>query len=311
MAKKSANDKAKLDYAKVATQEALQLARNRLEEIKGLKKEIKDGAEKLNNAKIETRSIKSHVTTLQNTLENIKVTEQELNAVIREKDELLAKCRSDITELQNKIQIEQSKRKDTTEKMAMIKKDHMNVLKKTTSLKEEVLTMAHRLEKTEEVEQTRQDLCNKILKLKDSKKTYKREIQRLKHVIKDLSDELDTKKSATVSLTMEIESMMINYENTQRKFQTDYDYRFYEMKEKHDIELSFYQHKITALERELDKVTSEKNDVEATAISQRAQVDTERQKRLIIEKQFKAVKQSFEDQSKKTQEAIDSFSNEG
>ena len=80
-----------------------------------------------------------------------------------------------------------------------------------------------------------------------------------------------------------------------------------QMKEKQENEILYYTNKINVMEKNLKLVLSEKTKADSQVILLQERVDDERREKLLLETQLKKVKQSLEEQSRKTQDALNSL----
>jgi hypothetical protein len=175
-------------------------------------------------------------------------------------------------------------------------------------LKKEVLNITRRLKSVTDKNQIRETLSNKILNLKKSKKKYKRAIFQLKHVVQELNLEIHSKQTNISALTTEIKGIKSSSEQLHYNNQIEYEKCLYETREKYDEELLFYKAKVSKLESEASKQTSEilfkKELAEKKVVSLVKKIDVERKEKSIVEKKLKLIHQSFEEQTRKTQEAL-------
>ena len=309
--KKSASDREKLNDAKGATQEAAQLARDRLEEINIMKSHLKDEKEKVATANSASLDIKNQGISLQEVLnERAKMTEKELQLMIDGHEKLITEYQNETKNIQKKFEIEKSKNEQLNEEMVITKKEHRHVLRENVFLKKEVQNIADKFQSMKVKNQIRENVCNNMLRHKQSKKIYKKQIKQLTCVIHELNQDLQSKQSTISSLTIDMQRIKSKFEQVQHKFNVDNEYCLFQMKNKYEKELVFYKDKVCELDAYAKKVIFEKKLTEKKAILLAGEIKAERKVKLLVEKKFKTVQQSLEEQTKKAKETLHTVSDD-
>ncbi len=290
---RSANEKAKLDCARGAIKEAAHIARERQNEINVLRSEIDREKESIRVLRIESTDLKNNNTSLQKDIEGFRLKEKELEGIINKKN-------LEIYALQRNIETEQSKNIKSNEKFITIKKEYKNAIKRCAAMKKELQDVA--VIHTEKKQTS--ELMQTIVDMKKSRKNLKKEIRQLLQQIKSLEEDVENKGSIIASLSKKLKRSKTDSENLEYKVAVDCDNYFHQMKAEYERELSIRDKKTTELEKQVERLLSEKTQVEKMVAIMADEVKVEKQEKLMVEKKLVAVQGSLKEQAIKTQEAL-------
>lgn len=304
MAKRTDNEKTKVERAKGATQEAIKLAKDRQIEIIALRKEINDLNHELEIVKQDSCNANNQIISLQKINEQSKKKQEEFLAKIQGNIRTMDKYKTKIDTLDGKVQQGQAIQVQLNDTIDTIKETSSRLSQENATLKKELHLQSSQMENTMiDNQRMHKKLCNKIMQLKATKESNKKEISVLKHLVDDLYCELHHKDSTLTALSQEMNGILSMYQKEECKVHHDYESTLQHMREKE----CFYESKIDTLERELSKFTLEKEKTDILVVTLEKAADNERQERIRTENQLQTVKRSLEDQSRKTQEALKSL----
>lgn len=305
--KRSNIDKVKLDHAKGATQEAVKLARSRLVKIKSLTQELNDARHAIDTIKLQNNDAKHHITSLQKSLEGTMAKEHDFNLKIQKNDSIIASCHDDINRLKNEKYQEQKKRQHIQLEIDMIKKERDRALEDLVQLKKTICTQRQQTDMMQHDNEMKAKLCNKILQQKETKTRYKDELKRMKTMVESLNHELKSKESTILSLTIELNEVISSYENSQCKLKSDFDASLQSVKDDYEDKILCYKSRLNIMQNELITAETARENASKVVASLKEKVGIERKERFQVAENLKVVKQSLEEQYRKTADTLDSI----
>ncbi len=304
MAKRTDNEKTKLEYAKNATHEAIKLAKDRQTEIIALRKEIKNLSDELEIVKQDSCNANNQIISLQKINEHSKKKEEDFLAKIQGNIRTMNKYKTKIDKLDGEVQQGQAIQVQLNDTIDLMTEKSSRLSQENATMKKELHLKSSQMENLMmDNQRMHKRLCKKIMQLKASKESNKQEIRDLKHLLDDLHCELQHKDSTISALSQEMNGILSMYQREECKVHHGYESTLQHMKEKE----CFYESKIDTLERELSKFTLEKEKTDIIVVKLEKAAENELQERIKTENQLQSVKRSLEDQSRKTQEALKSL----
>ena len=301
------NEKAKLVYAKSATQEAVQLARCRQREILGLKKELEDTYGSLKLSEITCSENQHQLITLQNSIVNHNTMEEKLKSEVKSIKQLLSSHKNEIPDLRNKLEIERLETKNLKEENYNLKQQCKSVRRENHQLKREMATTSQTVEETKRSKTETQCYEAKLSQLRESKRHYKEKIQKLHVIIAERNDELHMKNGTVENLQREIQEVQTTYESFHEKTVSKYKYAIQHLQKEHIEKNLINSNTITELEKNIHKVSLEKQQIEINASSIQEKMERETHIREKVESQLKAVKRSLQEYTNRTQLSLDTI----